>query len=66
MHRFVVHRLSAQGVKLPRTFADLVLPEGLDKIITAQRDIGDDKFLLYDSKIGDPSAGRILVFACIV
>ena len=63
LHRFVAHRLSARGVKLPRTFADLVLPEGLDKIITAQRDIGDDKFLLYDSKIGDPSAGRILVFA---
>ena len=63
LHRFVAHRLSAQGLKLPQTFADLVLPEGLEQIINTERDIGDNKFLIHDSMIDDPSGGRFLVFA---
>ena len=63
LHRFVAHRLSAQGLKLPQTFDDLVLPEGLEQIINTQRDISDNKFLIHDSMIDDPSAGRFLVFA---
>ena len=63
LHRFVANRLSAQRLKLPQTFADLVLPEGLELIINAQSDIGDNKFLIHDSKSVDPFDERFLVFA---
>ena len=63
--RFATNRLSAYDVKLPRTFADIVLPEGLEQIINAQMDIGDSNFPIHYSKIDNQSAEMILVFACI-
>ena len=63
LQRFAAHRLSAYGVKLTRTFADLILPECLEQIINAQRDIGDSNFPIHYSKIDNQSAERILVFA---
>ena len=65
LQRFATNRLSAYGVKLPRTFADLVLPECIEKIINTQRVIGDSNFPIHYSKIDNQTAETFLVF-CFV
>ena len=52
-----------EGVKSPQTMNGLVVPEELKFVIDKHVDIGDHEFFIFDSKTGDPSAERILIFA---
>ena len=54
-------RLSRYG-KVPRQFADLVIPECL-KVVGTIDDDGDGKFLIFDSFDTDKDKERILIFS---
>ena len=63
LHQFVSRHLSINTSKSPKSIQDFVVPDKLKSVIDSYGDVGDDDFLIHDSKDVDPQSERFLIFA---
>ena len=63
LHQFISRHISVNCSSCPQSIQDFVVPDKLKVVIDTYGDIGDDNFLVHDSKTNEPDSERILIFA---